>query len=73
MGGGGGVVFGSCFVVQSSRWGRESFRFIALHFNCLWCHVTVSFLWFFLMVPWVTLHCKIMAFSGHTHHLQTFI
>ena len=32
-----------------------------------WCHMAVSVLCLFLMVPWVCLYCgMIVAFPGHT-------
>ena len=33
------------------------------------CLVTVSVLWFFLIVPWVGLQCMIVVFPDHTHLL----
>ena len=47
----------SCLVLQSCRWGRESW---------LVCF-SVSVLCIFLAVQWVGLRCLVMTFSGHTH------
>ena len=32
-----------------------------------YCHVSVSVLCLFLMVPWIVLQCVIVSFPGHTH------
>ena len=33
----------------------------------LLCHLTISGLCLFLVVPWVGLQCVILEFPGHTH------
>ena len=66
----GFFVFGPCFVqylvsfivLQSSRWGRETW----LLKNCFKCHVTVSALCFFLTVQCVGLQCVFVVFPSHT-------
>ena len=48
-------------VLQQSRCGRESW----LAASC--CHVVISILSLFLIVPWVGLKCVIVTFPGNTH------
>ena len=55
----------SFLILQSSWWERESWLLCSVVLIC----VTVSVLWFFLMVPWVGLQCAIVVFPHHTHLL----
>ena len=55
----------SILVLQSSKWGGESWLL------CLVCFPGVSFMvvWLFLAVPWVCLRFVIVVFPDHTHLL----
>ena len=69
-------MFGPCFVIQffvsvlfcNHLDGEERAGCFAI---CLssWCLVTVSVMWFFLVVPWVGLWCVFVLFPDHTHFL----
>ena len=70
-----GSVFGPCFamhclvfflVLLLSLRGRHSLSVLLSSF----CHVTVSFLWLFHMLPCVGLQYVIVAFSYHTNLLS---
>ena len=59
-------MFGPCLVVHY----LVSFAIISLGKRGLVelpCHLTISGLCLFLVVPWIGLQCVILAFPGHTH------
>ena len=71
----GSFVFGPCFVLQylvsflvllSSRWGRESWLLYSYCFHISVINCSVSF-------SHGALVCVVVAFSGHTHFMSTFL
>ena len=72
---GEGSVFRPCFVVQFFvsfyfaiilMMKRERELIASLKLSS-WCFVTVSVLWLFLTVLWISLQCVIMVLPVHTH------
>ena len=62
-----GVITSSTIIVMRKR------KLFALLCLTSWGHVTVSVLWFFLTVLWVSLQCVIVVFHDHTLFFQTLI
>ena len=52
-----------CFAIILT-WKRELVALLLLSYRCI---VTINVLRLFLKVPWVGLHCVIMAYPDHTH------
>ena len=57
----------SSFAIILKR-NRKLVGLLLLSYMCITCK-TVTFLWLFLMVPWVGLQCVIVVFPDHTHLL----
>ena len=60
-------VVSNCVIISVGQRAR-CFALVAIR-----CYVTISVRCHFLTVPWVGLHCLIVAFPGHTHFLARLI